>query len=139
MKHILTLFVLTFNLSVSAQSAKYAGDYEVRYETDKGEVIEYTLSLQTNGMFLFHFYRHLGKAKPEENYYGRGKWNDDKNLISLYTDVKNDIDDTHTLNFNNSKARIISKSPRDKSTKIIKILIICQRVGYTICYKPSYR
>jgi len=52
MKHLLLLIALTFNLSISAQSVKYAGDYKVRYETDKGEVIEYTLSLQTNGNLI---------------------------------------------------------------------------------------
>jgi len=78
-------------------------------------------------VILFHFYRHLGKANPEENYYGKGTWRADKNHISFYTDKENDIDDTYTLNFNNSKARIISKSPRDKSTRIIKEAILFYR------------
>lgn len=49
-------------------------------------------------------------------------WNSDNKLIYFLTDSE-DFDEIHTLNFNNTKARFITKSPRDKSNKDIKTSI----------------
>ena len=116
MKYILIIAFLTFNLNLFAQS----GDYIRRDETKTGQVLEWKLSLNPDGTFLYNFYRNLGNPNPEENFYGKGKWKSNKSLIFFFVDDKNDIDKTHTLNFSNSKARINSKSSSDKSTRVIK-------------------
>lgn len=41
-------------------------------------------------------------------------------MISFFSDKQQDIDNKFTLDFTNSKARFITKSPRDKTDQIIK-------------------
>jgi hypothetical protein len=121
MKHLLILLCLIFSLSLSAQSTKYHGNYEFILEMKDGAVINYTLTLNPNGTFLFRYYRKLTcDTCKEENSYGTGVWKAQKKLIFLSTDKENHINDTYTLNLNNTKARYISKSPRDKSAREIK-------------------
>jgi hypothetical protein len=43
----------------------------------------------------------------------------ENNVISFFSINKKDIDE-NTLDFSNSKARFITKSPRDKTDQIIK-------------------
>jgi hypothetical protein len=86
--------------------------------------------LKPDGTFVFHFYRNLDASQPKEHKYGRGTWKAEKNkLIYFYTTAENDIDNTHTLNFNNTKARIIKKSSRNLSKEDIKeaILFLSQK------------
>lgn len=119
-KHLLIIFTVIFNLTLSAQTEDYFGDYERKSITKKGENFKWMLSLNADGTFLYNFYRNLNcDICTEENFYVKGTWKAKNKLIYFYAD-KNDIDETHTLNFNNSKARINSKSPRDKSAKVIK-------------------
>lgn len=123
MKHLLIIITVIFSLSLSAQTEDHVGDYERKSVTKKGEIFKWTLSLNTDGTFLYNFYRNLNcDICPEENFYGKGTWKAENKLVYFYAD-KNDIDETHTLNFNNTKARINSKSPRDKSARIIKTSI----------------
>jgi hypothetical protein len=119
MKYIIILF-FTFNLTLLAQSDKYVGDYEIRYDT-KNAIIEYKLKLNSDGTFLFHSYsNHFKATPPEQNKYGKGNWKSEKKVLSFFTNKEQDFDETHTIDLNNSKARFISKSPRDKSDRIIK-------------------
>ncbi|MCW5518073.1 hypothetical protein [Muriicola sp. Z0-33] len=121
MQKLLLLLLLSISLISSAQSEKYAGKYELVFKASNAN-ISYDILLNPNGTFLFHRYRHVlvGNNK-EENSYGKGVWKPQKkNLIYFFTNHKNDIDATHTLNLNNTKARFISKSPRDKSDREIK-------------------
>jgi len=121
MKTTLLLFVLTFALPLVAQPKKYVGNYEMDFDINGKGVIEYQLSLNEDGTFLFHFYRKIDTSHPDENQYGKGNWKVGKaNVLYFTTNENNDLDETHTLNFTNSKARFYEKSPRDKSAKIIK-------------------
>ncbi|MFT4697379.1 MAG: hypothetical protein ACI9SJ_000500 [Flavobacteriaceae bacterium] len=123
MKTIFILLFLTFNLPLLAQSEKYIGNYEIRFDT-KNAVIEYKLKLNPDGTFLFHSYsNHIMKLSPEEHIYGRGTWSSKKKTLSFYTNKENDFDETYTIDLINSKARFISKSPRDKSDREIKIAL----------------
>jgi len=123
MDHISIFLFLSLNLNLIAQSGSYTGNYEARYKTDNQVVIKYSLSLNTYGTFLFHFYRNINSSQPEENNYGRGTWTTEKNLVIFHAN-KNDIDEALTLNFNGSKARIIRKSPRNISSEVIKEAIL---------------
>jgi hypothetical protein len=117
---MIILFFLTFNLTSYAQSTNFIGNYEVRYDA-KNAVIEYMLSLNSDGTFFFHSYEnHFKATPPEKNKYGKGTWKAKKNIITFFANREKDIDEKHTLNFSNSKARFISKSPRDNSDRIIK-------------------
>ena len=79
------------------------------------------LDLKVDGTFTFHIYRKISHKNPEENFYEKGTWKVEKeNVIYFYTDIESDIDEKYTLDFNNTKARYITKSPRDKSDKIVK-------------------
>ena len=120
------LFIIIFSLSInsSAQLEHIIGNYEIKYETTNGLII-YKLALNADRTFMFHSYSYIDqKIEPkDENLYAKGTWNCDKNLI-FFSAGSNDFDDKHTLDFNNTKARFISKSPRDKSDREIKTSIL---------------
>lgn len=122
MKHLFFyLFIICSN--IYAQS----GVYSIYANNGKdGTKIKWTLTLNENGTFLYHFLRDLSsisKANSEENFYGKGTWKAEKNLVYFYTDKETDLDDMYNIDFTNSKARYITKSPRDKSDKVIKIAL----------------
>lgn len=121
MQKLLVLLLIPISFITSAQSDKYVGKYEIVHETPNAN-ISYDIVLNPNGTFLFHSYRQVFIAESkEENSYGKGVWKPQKNnLVYFFTNHKNDLDATHTLNLNNTKARFISKSPRDKSDRVIK-------------------
>lgn len=76
MKLILTTLILIFNFVISfAQSNDFSGDY-ARSLSEKGKhEIEYKLTLNPDGTFLFHSYSKMDKGTPSEvNKYGKGKW-----------------------------------------------------------------
>ncbi|MFD0990631.1 hypothetical protein ACFQ1R_11025 [Mariniflexile jejuense] len=107
-------------IKVSAQSGVYVLDYT---QNADGTKIKWTLSLNQDGTFLYHFLRDLSavsKANTEENFYGKGIWTVDKNLIFLTTNKETDLDEKYTMDFTNSKARYTTKLPRDTSNKVVK-------------------
>jgi len=121
MQKLLVVLFFLVSITIAGQTDKFVGKYEVVHEASNAN-ISYDIVLNPNGTFLFHSFRHvlIGENK-EENSYGKGVWKPQKNnLIYFFTNHKNDIDNTHTLNLNNTKARFISKSPRDKSDRVIK-------------------
>jgi len=120
MKHLVVVFVLLFGLNLKAQSEIFVGNYEVTYETNNAN-FQYQLALNSDGTFFFHYYEnHFNTKQPEKNKYGKGTWRADNKIIAFFVDQEKDIDEKHQLNFNNSKARFISKSPRDTSDRVIK-------------------
>ncbi len=118
---MLLSFLLVLS-SLIANAQDIAGVYEVRYESSNALIVD-TLTLNADGTFVFHEYdRHEDGIPQERNKYAKGTWKSIKNLIHFSTN-KSDLDEIHTLDFNNTKARYISKSPRDKSDRIIKTSI----------------
>ena len=118
---IIVSLILAFNLSINAQSDNYAGTYEVRFDT-KNAIIEYNLNINSDGTFVFHSYSNHFQANPQEkNLYGKGTWNITKNIVTLETNVNDDINNKYSLNFKNTKGRIDQKSTRNKSSEIIPI------------------
>lgn len=122
MKQISIILCSIFSITLVAQSENFIGDYERKYETTAGDIIDYKLSLNPDGAFLFHSLRKLNCAIcTEENWYGKGNWTAEKsNLVIFHTDKNKDVDAHHALNLNNTKARFNSKSHRNTSLKIIK-------------------
>lgn len=121
MKLILTAILFIFNLILSAQSNQLEGDYARSLSEEGKHIIEYKLTLNQDGTFEFHSYSKIqGGVPPEVNKYGKGNWKVKDNVISFYSNKKEDFDAKYTLDFNNSKARFITKNPRDKSDKVVK-------------------
>ena len=119
MKRLFTISALIFSLGLSAQDENVIGNYELSINAENGD-IKYSLSLNSDRTFIFHFYRHLNCSScVEENQYGKGTWKEDKKLISFSVDNTIDLDEKHILNFNNSKARFDIKSPRNKTNQVI--------------------
>ena len=79
-----------------------------------------TLEIKADGTFEYYNYRKVEQGIPKETIkYGRGRWKMDKRVIVFSTEAS-DLDDKYTLDFSGTKARFISKSPRDKSDRVIK-------------------
>lgn len=121
MKIVIVSLLLIIGLNSFAQSKDFSGEYTRTLGEEGKHVIEYKLVLNQDGTFVFHSYSKLkGGIPPEVNTYGKGKWSSKDNLITFSSNKNEDFDEKYTLNFNNSKARFITKNPRDKSDKIVR-------------------
>ncbi|WP_445954961.1 hypothetical protein [Yeosuana sp.] len=104
-----------------AQSGVYVIDNNDKH-TD-GTILKWTLTLNNDGTFLYHFLRDLSaisKLNKEENFYGKGTWKVEKNLIFFSSDKETDLNEKYIYDFTNTKARWIKKSPRDLSDIVVK-------------------
>ena len=121
MKALLTIFIFVSNLTVFAQADKVAGDYALKVGKEESNLFEYNLTLNPDGTFLFHYHSTIQTATPPEvNKYGKGKWTVANNVIAFSSDKQKDFDEKYTLDFTNSKAMFVTKSPRDQTDKIVK-------------------
>jgi len=116
MKHILLLLFITLNFSLSAQTEDYSGTYIFYVKAVKGEIIDYKLQLNSDSTFLFSSYVNNNTNEYYKN--GKETWNVENKII-LFTTETADLDENHTLNFTGTTARIIKKSPRDTSDKVV--------------------
>jgi hypothetical protein len=124
MKAIFTILFLICNLTLFSQVDKVVGDYLYTFITTEGDLLEYKLTLNEDGTFLFHYYSNLKQRNPPEvNKYGKGKWTIESNVISFFCDKQKDLDQKHILDFTNSKARFVEKSPRNKTDQVTKTRI----------------
>ena len=121
MKLLITTLLVLFNLTTFAQSNGFAGDYNRTLTTTENDMFDYKLTLNQDGTFVFHYYSKIKNGiPPEVNKYGKGKWTAKDNVITFSSNKQEDFDAKYTLDFNKSKARFITKNPRDKSDRIIK-------------------
>lgn len=122
MKTIFTFLILISSLLSFSQSESVVGDYTIKHGTVEKDLLEYKLTISQDGTFYFHYYSNLKHViPPESNKYGKGKWTIENNVISFFSDKQNDLDEKYTLDFTDSKARFVTKSPRDKTDRLIKI------------------
>ena len=125
MKLILAILLFILNLTLSAQSNQVVGDYTRSLSEEGKHIIEYKLTLNQDGTFVFHSYTKMqGGTPPEVNKYGKGKWSAKDNMITFSSNKKEDFDEKYILDFNNSKARFVTKNPRDKTDQIVKTRLI---------------
>jgi hypothetical protein len=121
MKLLLATFLLISNLTVFAQSNSFAGDYNRTLNTTGNDMFDYKLTLNQDGTFLFYYHSNIKNGiPPEVNKYGKGRWSAKNNVITFSSNKQEDFDEKYTLDFNNSKARFVTKNPRDKTDRIIK-------------------
>lgn len=119
MKYLIC-FALLISSLLNAQDV--VGTYELHSKsTDpKNFELKRTLTLNADGTFEYYNYRWVKSGIPPETHtYGKGTWTQNKKVISFSSEAS-DLDDKFTLDFSGTKARFISKSPRDKSDRIIK-------------------
>ena len=110
------LLILISNLTLFSQSDKVAGDYTLTFGNEDAQ-FDYKLTLKQDGTFYFFYYSKIKQGiPPEKTKYGKGKWTEENNVVSFSSDKQIDLNEKHTLDFSNSKARFIIKSPRDKTT-----------------------
>jgi hypothetical protein len=121
MKLLLTRLLVLFSLTTFAQSNGFAGEYNRTFSAAGDHLIEYKLNLLQDGTFVFHSYSKIKNGFPSEvNKYGKGKWTEKDNVITFAANKQEDFDEKYTLDFNTSKARFVTKNPRDRSDRIIK-------------------
>jgi hypothetical protein len=108
-------------LFVRAQDA--VGVYQMKTDSDGFSLIR-KLTLNADGTFEFYNYRFIEKGIPKiTRSYGKGTWTKNKKVITFSTEAS-DVDSKYTLDFNNSKARFNSKSPRDKTNRVFAEFIV---------------
>lgn len=123
MKNIFIFGLLLINLDLFSQSGVYVREPV----TNDSTKVKWTLSLDDDGTYLYHFYRDISaisKLNTEENYYGKGTWTFEGKSVILFSKEEGNLNGQYTLNLNNSKARYITKSPRDKSDKVVKTALL---------------
>ena len=120
MKKIFLLLILTIGFSLSAQTENYAGNYILHLEGKDGNILDYKLQLNQDNTFMFVSFQKLLDTRGEHDKYnyGKGTWKVENKIIKFTTE-KMDLDEKHTLNFSGSTARLIKKSPRDTSEKVV--------------------
>ena len=117
---LLTLLSSSFVVNAQATVHDVAGTYKRDLSNTPPHIIIYTLTLNADGTFQFHSYDKNDRGiPPERNKYAKGTWTLDKKVVSFSTS-STDFDEKFTLDFNTSKARFISKHPRDKSDKVVE-------------------
>ena len=120
MKKLFLLLILTIGFSLSAQTENYAGTYILHLEGKDGNILDYKLQLNQDNTFMFVSFQKLLDTRGEHDKYnyGKGTWKVENKIIKFTTE-KTDLDEKHTLNFSGSTARLIKKSPRDTSDKVV--------------------
>jgi len=119
MKTFFTIIYLFITLSIFSQSDKIYGEYLFQGGNEKHRT-EYKLNLYEDGTFTFHSFTYIALPPQKIDKYGKGTWELDDKIVSFHVNKQKDIDNNHTLDFSNSRARFITKSPRDKTNRIIK-------------------
>lgn len=120
MKFLLLFIILLSSFVTNAQDV--VGTYQLHSKSSDSNDFELkrTLTLNADGTFEYYNYRYVERGIPKETHtYGKGSWKKDQKVVIFSTD-DSELDDKFTLNFTGTKARFISKSPRDKSDRIIK-------------------
>ncbi|MGZ9734003.1 hypothetical protein [Flavobacterium sp. GNP002] len=121
MKLLLTTLLVLFSFTTFGQWNGFSGDYNRTLGKEGDHLIEYKLTLHQDGTFVFHSYSKIKNGfPPEVNKYEKGRWTAKDNVITFSSNKQEDFDEKYTLDFNNSKARFVTKNPRDRSDRIIK-------------------
>lgn len=120
MKFLLSFLFVLSSIILNAQDV--SGMYQLTVNATNAE-LQRTLTLSADGTFEFYnFERHNQGIPPEKHIYGKGTWTQNKKVISFFSETS-DLDDKFTLDFNGTKARFITKSPRDKSNRDIETAV----------------
>jgi len=116
----LFLFLLITCFNLSAQTEDYAGTYILHIDGKDGNILDYKLHLNSDNTFQFTSFQKLLDIRGEHDKYnyGKGSWKVENKIIKFTTE-KTDLDEKYTMNFTGTTARLLKKSPRDTSNKIV--------------------
>ena len=120
MKSLVFIIFTILSLNLSAQTEDYAGTYALHIEGKDENILDYKLQLNTDNTFEFTSYQKLVDVRGEQHKYnyGKGTWKVENKIIK-FTSTSSDLDEKYTMNFSGSTARLIKKSPRDTSDKVV--------------------
>lgn len=107
--------------SVNTQTvSSIAGTYMNLWESNSGEALKYTLTLDADGSFIFQSTRSFAHIESEKTLTATGTWKLQNLLVVLLTDV-NDINGNElALQLNNTKARYVGISSRNPNFNLVK-------------------
>ena len=116
-------FILFFTLALITlpiNSQTIEGTYSNRWEAPTGEALEYSLTLQEDGSFVFYTTRVYRSELPDKKISATGTWNLNGHLLQLNT--SNDVESQNSLQskLDTSKARFITISPRNPNFNLVK-------------------
>lgn len=119
MKNLLCTLVVTLCALTTTFSQNMKGIYANTWAASEQESISYTLALNEDGTFAFQSYQvYIGS--PDKIVKVMGRWESNGVLLSLITVPSTDPDNPLIVGLNNSKARLISLSPRHPDFNLVK-------------------
>lgn len=116
MKQFSLILLLITSFGINAQTEDFSGTYIFYNKSIKGEIVDYKIQLNKDQTFIFTSYVFNGMNEYRSN--GKGTWKVENKTLKFTTEPA-DIDKEYTLNFTGTTARVIKKSPRDTSDKVV--------------------
>ena len=116
MKQFFLILLLISSLGANAQTEDFSGTYVFYNKSLKGEIVDYKIQLNKDQTFIFTSYVYNGLNEYRSN--GKGTWKVENKTLKFTTEPA-DINKEYTLNFTGTTARVIKKSPRDTSDKVL--------------------
>lgn len=112
------LFCLVTLSALTTQSQNIEGTYANKWVSNSGEGIEYTLTLNTDGQFIFDYIRIFKDDVKDKKTQVKGNWVLQNNLLTLQTETTGDNDLASRLDLNT--ARFESLSPRNPKFNLVQ-------------------
>ncbi|MBF6640876.1 hypothetical protein IVB69_05250 [Flavobacterium sp. J49] len=121
MKRLLIILLLITSFSTIAQTEEdCSGSYYFLIEAKDGHILDYKMQLNPDKTFVYTSFNRVVdmRGNHDTTKKGKGTWKVENKIIKFTTELK-DLDQDHTLNFTGTTARIVKKSPRDTSDKVV--------------------
>jgi hypothetical protein len=116
MKQFSLILLLITSFGINAQTEDFSGTYVFYNKSIKGEIVDYKIQLNKDQTFIFTSYVYNDMNEYRSN--GKGTWKVESKTLKFTTEAA-DINKEYTLNFTGTTARVIKKSPRDTSDKVV--------------------
>ncbi|WP_395633618.1 hypothetical protein [Flavobacterium sp.] len=116
MKQFSLILLLITSFGINAQTEDFSGTYVFYNKSIKGEIVDYKIQLNKDQTFIFTSYVYNDMNEYRSN--GKGTWKVENKTLKFITEPA-DINKEYTLNFTGTTARVIKKSPRDTSDKVV--------------------
>ena len=120
MKQFSLILLLITSFGINAQTEDFSGTYVFYNKSLKGEIVDYKIQLNKDQTFIFTSYVYNGMNEYRSN--GKGTWKVENKTLKFTTEPA-DINKEYTLNFTGTTARVIKKSSRDTSDKVVPITL----------------
>ena len=120
MKRLFFMLLLTTSFGIKAQTEDYSGSYFFLIEGKDGHILDYKIQLNPDQTFVFTSFNRVVDMRGNHDTHkkGKGTWKVENKIIKFTTEPT-DLNQDYTLNFSGTTARIVKKSPRDTSDKLI--------------------